>query len=301
MPTTAKMFCRSLSILLLLIAAGRWGHAAATTVAQAPLAVSDSVTYLTVRDSVMLEIAPDQRKYTRHVFTPRQTVYSLSRFYAQDIDQVYALNPSLATVTPSIGDTVRVAVPNVAITRFRDSGFRQNEFAPVCYRIAPGETMYHVARTVFRMPVDTLLALNHLSSPDLSVGQVIQVGWMSLSGAARFIKPVELTPLQRVNAANAARYAAQAHGRAKAELRRGVATFTPGTGDASGQLFALYNDAPVGSYLRVGHAADERAAYVRIIGRLPANIRRDKVNVVVSGTAAKLLGAATQNFYVTIQ
>ena len=266
----------------------------------AALPQNDSIVYLRTVDSVMLEIDNAQRKYTRHVFTPRQTVYSLSRFYAQDIDQLYALNPALASAEPRIGDTVRVAVPNVAITRFRDSGFERADYAPVCYEVQPGETMYHIAKTVFRMPVDTLLALNGLKSSTLSVGQVVQVGWMELDGAADHIKPRELSPLQRVNSANYARYK-QKVAADRRELVRGVASYTPGSGDASGKLFALYNDAPVGSYLRIGNAANKRVAYVEVIGRLPSGVRRDRVDVVISGTAAKVLAAGAGNFYVTIQ
>ena len=277
--------------------------ASATPLRATPIALpqNDSIVYLRTVDSVMLEIDADQRKYTRHVFTPRQTVYSLSRFYAQDIDQLYALNPALATAEPRVGDVVRVAVPNVAITRFRDSGFRRADFAPVCYEVKPGETMYHIAKTVFRMPVDTLMALNGLRDPTLSIGQVLQVGWMGLDGAADHIKPRALSPLQRVNSANYARYREKVAAADRRELVRGVASYTPGSGDASGKLFALYNDAPVGSYLRVGNTANERVAYVEVIGRLPTDVRKDRVDVVISGTAARILGAGAGNFYVTIQ
>lgn len=262
---------------------------------------NDTIVYLTPRDSVLLEIAADQQKYTRHVFTPRQTVYSLSRFYAQDIDQVYALNPALAESTPGVGDTVRVAVPNVAITRFRQGDFRRADYAPVCYRVPAGQTAYHIARTIFRMPVDTFYALNEMDSPALSVGQVVQVGWMDLAGAAEHIKPVTMNPLQRVNADNALRYKREVSAADRRELVRGVATYTPGTGDASGKLFALYDGARVGSVLRVTNPANKRVAYVEVIGRVPSGTRRERVEVVISGTAARVLGAPTGNFYVTIQ
>ena len=42
-------------------------------------------------------------------------------------------------------------------------------------------------------------------------------------------------------------------------------------------------------------------AYARVIGRLPADVRRERVDVVVSGTTARLLGQSGGNFYVTIQ
>ncbi len=261
---------------------------------------TDSVTYLGIYDTVMLEIAADQSKFTTHVFAPRQTVYSLSRFYAQDIDQVYSLNPELADRAPRVGEAVKIGVPNVAITRFRGPGFHRWKYAKVYYKVRPGETMYHIARTVFRMPVDTLLALNALASNSLASGQCLQVGWMSLSGSAQQIKPIAIAPLQSVNSRNASAYAAQG-APTLPQIHRGVATYTPGSGDASGQLFALYNGAPTGSLLRVGNSKTQRHAYVRVIGSLPENVRRDKVDIVVSGTAAKVLGASDRNFYVTIQ
>ena len=285
MSTTANIYRYLLCAATFALAPG---YLSASSVA---LPQNDTIVYLTQRDSVMLEIAPDRRKYTRHVFTPRQTVYSLSRFYAQDIDQVYALNPALADATPGIGDTVRVAVPNVAITRFRDSGFVPERYAPVCYRVGSGETMYHIAKTVFRMPVDTLLALNSLSTSALSVGQVLQVGWMDLAGAADHIKPQALSPLQRVNQRNALEYKARVTPADRRELVRGVATYTPGSGDASGKLFALYSGAAAGSYLRIGNTANDRVAYVEVIGRLPQGVRHEDVDVVISGTAARVLGA----------
>lgn len=263
-------------------------------------ATGDSITYLGLRDTVMLEIASDQSKFTTHVFAPRQTIYSLSRFYAQDIDQVYTLNPQLATRAPKVGEAVKIAVPNVAITRFRNADFRRWNYAKVFYQVRPGETMYHIAKTVFRMPVDTLLALNNLKTHDLATGQVLQVAWMSLSGAGSHVKPLANAPLHSINARNADQYAKQ-DAPTLAQIQRGVATYTPGTGDASGQLFALYNGAPTGSLLKVGNSKTQQHAYVRVIGTLPENVRRDRVDIVVSGTAAKVLGASDRNFYVTIE
>ena len=259
----------------------------------------DSLHYLTLKDTVMLEIAADKSKYTNHVFAPRQTVYSLSRFYAQDIDQVYALNPELAKRPPAVGEVVKVAVPNAAITRFRTADFKRWQHTRVCYRVQPGETLYHIAKTVFRMPVDTLMALNGLKSNALATGQVLQVGWMSLDGASRTVKPKELNPLKKVNVLNSAEFAKQ--GGTSRELKRGVASWTPGTGDASGQLFALYAGATPGTILKVSNLSNGAYAYVRVIGTPPDNVRAERIDILLSGTAARVLGANERNFYVTIE
>ena len=258
----------------------------------------DSLHYLTPQDTVMLEIAPDQRKFTQHTFAPRQTLYSLSRFYAQDMAQVLELNPSLAQTAPAIGQAVRIAVPNVAIRRYRTAGFRQNQFAPVCYRVRPGETAYGIAKTIFRMPVDTLLAVNGLSSTDLQPGQVLQVGWMDVSGAADKIKPRAMSPLQQASYRNYQRYKRQAQPQ---EASRMVARWTEGTGEASGKLFALVDGVAPGTILKVTNTANQKVAYVEVIGRPAQNTHRTQFGLQLSGTVARLLGAAPGNFYVLLE
>jgi len=272
--------------------------ALAATIGTALAATGDSTHYLTPRDTVMLEIADDQSKFTSHVFEPKQTLYSLSRFYAQGIDQLIELNPELAHGDPNVGQQIKVAVPNVAITRFRTAGFSESEYAPVCYTVRQGETMYKIAKRIFRMPVDTLLAVNALSSTTLQPGQIIQVGWISVNGAADKIKPRLISPLERRSLQNRRAYAAQQmHLRPK----RLVASWTPGTGDASGKLYALYGAVQPGTMLKVTNAANGRVAYVQVIGRPGASSGMTRTGLQLSSTTATVLGATEGNFYVKVE
>jgi len=261
-------------------------------------ATGDSLSYLTPQDTVMLEIAADQSKFTTHTFAPKQTMYSLSRFYAQDIDQIYGLNPQLTSRAPKIGEQVKVAVPNKTIKRFRDQDFKRDFYAPICYEVQKGETMYNVAKRVFRMPVDTLMSVNGLKSTVLSPGQILQVGWMPVNGSANKIKKQELSPLQRKSYANYKMHKAQS---SKQKAIRGVASWTPGTGEASGSLFALYDGARPGTYLKVTNTANKKYAYVRVIGKPSHNSRKEQIDIQVSGTTARLLGVTKGNFYVIIE
>jgi len=261
-------------------------------------AAGDSLSYLTPQDTVMLEIAPDQSKFTTHTFAPKQTLYSLSRFYAQDIDQIYGLNPQLTSRDPKIGEQVKIAVPNKTIKRFRGENFDRNTYAPICYEVKKGETMYNVAKRIFRMPVDTLMSVNALTSTTLSPGQILQVGWMAVAGSADKITTLELSPLQRKSFANYKMYKAQSSTRSPV---RGVASWTPGTGEASGSLFALYDGARPGTYLKVVNNANKKYAYVRVIGKPSHNSRKEQIDIQLSGTAARLLGVSKGNFYVLIE
>lgn len=259
---------------------------------------NDSLRYLRATDTVMLEIERDLTKYTYHTFSPQQTVYALGRFYGQDVGEVLRWNPELAQAPASIGQRVRIPVPNRAITRFRGADWQRDSYAPVCYTVRPGETMFHVAKRVFRMPVDTLLAVNRLADHTLQPGQVLQVGWMALGGTPPLPdRAREMSPLERVNLANG-----RAHARQPARKpRTGAASWTPGTGEAGLRLFALTDWAPRGSYLRVANSANGRVAYVRVLGPAPDAVRRERVDVHLSATAAQLLGAGSGNFYVTVE
>lgn len=261
-------------------------------------AAGDSLSYLTPQDTVMLEIAPDQSKFTTHTFAPKQTIYSLSRFYAQDIDQVYGLNPQLSSREPKIGEQVKIAVPNKTIKRFRDERFSRETYAPICYEVKKGETMYNLAKRIFRMPVDTLMAVNGLTSTSLSPGQILQVGWMPVAGSADKIRKTEMSPLQRKSYANYKMYKTQG---ASSRTIRGVASWTPGTGEASGSLFALYDGARPGTYLKVTNTANSKYAYVRVIGKPSQNSHKEQIDIQLSGTTARLLGVSKGNFYVQIE
>ena len=158
--------------------------------------------------------------------------------------------------------------------------------------------MYNVAKRIFRMPVDTLLSVNGLTSTVLSPGQVLQVGWMSTDGSSSKIKKREMSPLQRKSYANFKAYEIQSSQRSS---KRGVASWSPGTGEASGTLFALYNGAQPGTYLKVTNTANNKYAYVRVIGKPSHNSRQEQIDIQVSGTVARLLGVSKGNFYVVIE
>ena len=284
--------------LLILLLSGPLLIAQDATSVTPPRASAAPPPYLSAADTVWLDIAPDRRKYTVHTFAPGQTVYSLANFYAQDIAQLYALNPALAEAAPRVGDQVRVEVPNITITRFRGPAFRRDQFAPICYRVPPGQTAYHIARTVFHMPVDTLLSLSGRSDTELQPDDVLQVGWMQVGGAGARVPTLGRSPLQKESMRNAAYYREQTTAMSP---RRGVASWTAGSGDASGKLFALTDVSTPGSYLRVTNQSNGRTVYVEVIGTLPTGIRKERIDLQLSGTAARLLEARQSNFYVLIE
>lgn len=259
----------------------------------------DEVIYLNSQDTVLIDIDEDKRKFTKYTLKPQQTLYSLSRFFAQDISMLYSLNPELRHQQPQIGQELIIEVPNSAIVRFRTNDFKRKNFAPIYYTIKPGETMYKIAKNIFGMSVDTLTSLNSLEGTGLSIGQKVQVGWTPIKGSAHRIKKTAYNPLKSRNQRNYIKYKRQNQ---VGTYRRGVASWSKGSGEASGKLFALINNIPIGEYVKVKNLSNNKIAYVEVIGSLPTNTIREKVDIQISSTAARILGVRNPgNFYVILE
>ena len=66
-------------------------------------------------------------------------------------------------------------------------------------------------------------------------------------------------------------------------------------------LYALHRYAPVNSVIAVTNPMKKRTVYVKVIGRMPDTVYSDNIIVVVSSTAASMLGAKDAKFYVQVR
>ena len=71
-----------------------------------------------------------------------------------------------------------------------------------------------------------------------------------------------------------------------------------GTGKTS--YYAMHNKAPMNSIIRVTNSLTNRTIYAKVIGRIPRTRYDSNVKVVLSASAAKILNAIDNRFYVEI-
>ncbi len=255
----------------------------------------DSTRYLTFKDTLLLFINADGDKFIEHTVIKGQTLFSLAKFYSLNIDELYPHNLQLKDTSVPIGTKVKIPIPNRAIMRFKNAEFKNWKYANLYYVVQKGDNLFNIAKTQFHMPVDSVMKRNGLKTQTLTPGQRLHVGWISTAGvpegervaSASVSKPWSKSDELKKN-----------YGRkGKRNDGKGVA-FWQKNGIQNSDLYCLHRTAKRGTIIACTNPSTGRTAYCKVIGTLPVGAYPDEVQLVVSPTVAKLLGAVDARFYV---
>lgn len=262
-------------------------------------ATGDSLNYLLPTDTVFLKTGQFGGKYFEHSIAPKQTLYSLARFYGLSLEELYYYNKGLRENGIKIGAPVNIPISNRSIRRYLDKPQDAKNYAPIYYIVQKGETLYTIAKKKFRMPVETIMKRNELASYNLQAGQQLFIGWMNLAGVPLDPKETKGGPIAQRNAALKKAYF-KGKGDKKERLEKGVA-FWEKTGDTNSDFYALHRYAPIGAVIAVSNPMNNRTVYVKVIGRVNNRAHGSDVKVVLSPLAVTLLGAKDPRFYAKIK
>lgn len=259
----------------------------------------DSLNYLTPKDTIFIYQAPSGEKIFEHQIEPKQTLFSMARFYGLSLNEVYAYNPGLRDQGIAVGTRVRIPIPNRAILRYLDSEEQLRELVPVCYVVRPGETLYRISKTYFKMPVDIVMYRNKLQDVYIKPGETLLMGWMSLYGIPDSLRNAVGGPLWQKSHALRQQFSAQILDKRPTE-ERGIAHWQRESQMSSTELMALHRRAPMGAILEVHNPMTGKKIYVKVVGRIPAFYEENQI-VILSPTVAQMLGALDPDFYVQVR
>ena len=254
----------------------------------------DEIYYLLPQDTIFLQIEGASEKIFRHKLAPRQTLFSLSKFYGLTIDEIYFYNPSLKANTYKKGDAISIPIPNRAIKRFKGKYFEPSQYVPVCYMVERGDNLYHISKRIFKLPLETVKEKNNLTSNTLSIGQVLNVGWMSIHGIPDSLRQFKGHPLWKRSFNNKKKYFYQTEHKKEQETR-GPARWIKGNSNST-TLVVLHRKATEGAIVGVTNPMNKRTVYAKVVGSIPYTYPAD-VEVIVSPTIAKMLGVLDEKFY----
>ncbi|MEM9921863.1 MAG: LysM peptidoglycan-binding domain-containing protein [Bacteroidota bacterium] len=262
-------------------------------------ATGDSTRYLTLKDTIFLQLGSMQEKSFIHNIAPKQTLFSMAKFYGLKMEELYFYNPEIRDQVLTIGHPIRIPIPNRAILRYKKSSFDESKHIPVCYIVQRGDNLYDIAKRVFRMPVDTVMGRNNMPDYTLSIGQTLLVGWMSIDGISAKIRAKSIPPEWRKSYQLQKRFMTQKSYK-KDFQEQGVAFWNKNSKSKS-DLYALHRRAPINSIIGVNNPMNNRTVYVKVIGRIPSNVYADNVKVVLSPRAVRLLGARDSKFFIRLE
>lgn len=258
------------------------------------MATGDSLRYLRPQDSVFLSHDPAGNLLLYHELAPKQTLYSLAKFYGMNLDEFYACNPRLSQ-RYGPGDVAEIPVPLKAIVRTKPSAATIKQFARVYYRVRRGDTVFGVGRRLFEMEVDTLKARNRLKGDNLNPGQLLFIGWMATTGVPTEWREIRGGPdfqLKLQYFRESANKTVRQH--------KGPAIWSREANQQNG-LFALHRFAAIGSVIEVYNPMSRQVIYLKVVGRVPDSIYGDEVVAVISPQVARMLRAIDQRFYVWVK
>jgi LysM repeat protein len=266
----------------------------------------DSTRYLTLRDSVTLYFVENEVKVFDHVLSRKQTLYSLARFYGIALEELYKFNPTLKSKPTEVGQRIRVPVPNPAIRRYRKGDFKPWKFVPAYYKVRVGDDLKKIADNHFRISLDTLVQRNHLTTKQVSTGQLLLIGYVSVEGIPDSLRKEDghaAGNVRHVMAMN--KFKTEIQGK-KLREQRGPAYWSkkallqPKGEDLIHEFFVLHRSATVNSTVEVTNPVTGATAYAKVIGKIP-NIYGPDIVIILSIPLAKQLGAVDERFFVKIR
>lgn len=257
---------------------------AQTTTSKAPASL------LTSKDTLYLTIEEGE-KIIHHTVKPKQTLFSICKFYSLSLEELYEFNSQLQTdPVLKVGDLIRIPTPNIAIKRYKRKGFVAAQNAPLCYVVQSGDNLYQICKRHFEMPVDSIKTRNKLKSNNIVPGQVIHVGWVGTEG---FPLKWRVGKSPTGNDALKSKFTQQ-KAKHKEVSSQGICMWNKDNSEAA-DLYALHREAALGTTIAVTNPANKKTVYAKVIGRIPANYAK-KAEVVISPAAAKRLSASSSEF-----
>jgi len=254
--------------------------------------------FLTRQDTVFLKIGAYEQKIYEHIVQPKQTLYSLAKFFGLEVADLTFYNPDIPFRGLHPGQRIKVPIPNRAILRYKTAEYRSWSFIPVYYVVQKGDTFYSIAKRYFKMEVEELQEKNQLETTTVQEGQQIHVGWMSIHGIPEEVWDRSVSPLQKLNQNNRRHYLRQANGQQE-HIQTGKALWQKDN-DKNAGLLALHREAPINSYISITNPDTNITFYAKVIGRLPAS-QDPNVVVIASPTVARALGAVDEQFFVQVR
>lgn len=258
----------------------------------------DSISYITFRDTIILSVENGEKFYT-HVIQKGQTLFSLARFYGLHYQELQYFNAGLGEQV-SIGQKVRIPIPNRAIVRYLPKNAQRWEYAPVMYQVRKGDTVFRIGQ-YFKMPTDTVSARGKIVNNNLRLDMLIPVGWMSVKGIKEEDRPEPAHPMLKKNLPLRQRFESAMASKKTMHKKQGPAFWQKNGPQEGASFYARFNDAPARSVIEIENPMTQGKIFAEVLGPIPPTIYDPRVVVVLSPAAAKMLGARDPQFFVKIR
>jgi LysM repeat protein len=249
----------------------------------------DSLRILSFKDTLRIETGYGPDKIFQHTVIKGQTIFAIIKFYNLTIKDIEYYNKDLDTDKIKIGTKIKIPVADQSIIKVRPKDFVRWKYAPVYYTTKKGDNLFNLAKKVFIMPMDSLKKRNGLKSESIPLGTKLHIGWMSTKGWESWKKDIESKKYISAFDFNESQFLALEKTK-KPSKSSGFAFWAKNSRQKEG-LFCLHNKVPLNSIVKLSNPLNNRIVYCKVVGKYPESEATKEFMVVISNTAAKMLGS----------
>lgn len=248
-----------------------------------------------------------------HVVAQGETLYSIAKKYHTTVDQLLGLNPSITNNALPAGKAIKVpVVKDVIIVDEPVSG--SSKKIPVMHSVEKSETLYSISKK-FNVDVETMKSWNHLSDNSIKAGEEIIVGYESPKMNVIGPLPIDESWLAESAPRNESRSESVTDSTQEVvqpkivsekntptvhHTEKGLATWTHSNYD-DGNFYALHPTAPIGTEIAVENIMNGKLVMVKVVGRLPAGLDNENIQIKISESAARKLNVLDEKFLVVLK
>ncbi len=240
-------------------------------------------------DTIEVQIDDKVGKVTYHDRKVEETTYAIARRFTVSLDEIMKWNPNLLI----LGQSTRllIPVPESNIVYRKPLFAKRAEYIPLVYRVRRKDNVFRISRIYFDMPTKLLLHRNKMSSEDLTIGQVLHVGWLK-----REIQPLVVLEGKEwpANGGDLSQvFILQGHNLSE----KNEVAFWKKSANTKG-AFVMHRRAATGSIIEITNPLQGEVIYAKVVGKIPSNLYASEIDMVISGELARSLGAFDQKFFV---
>ncbi|MGB0432352.1 MAG: DPBB and LysM peptidoglycan-binding domain-containing protein [Bacteroidia bacterium] len=250
-----------------------------------------------------------------HQVEKGQGLYSISKRYGVTVPEIEAFNPDVKTAGLKLEQYIFIPTKILAADaekmiakanrtkEAKENGTldpKSKDDNVVWYTVKAGETLFKISRLEHcEFTIEEIKRWNNLKSNSLSEGQKVIIAFrdeVKVKDAPVTVDQV----ITEVGGSSSKNTTSDTTAVIWSDVTsKGLATWIPDSPYDENMSLALYNEAKVGTIVRVENLANNKATYARVIGPLVGNEKKNVV-IVLTETAANKLEVKDKIFRVEI-
>ncbi|AFD07073.1 LysM peptidoglycan-binding domain-containing protein [Solitalea canadensis] len=256
-----------------------------------------------------------------HLVESKENYYSISRKYHVSPSELMEFNDNAPI---RIGDTLKINKKGLTLKK---GATAVASGKTIEHTVATGETLFAISRK-YGVSVEDIINLNGLTDNSVKIGQKLKINSGGKSAATVVVTPpakptetvVKVEPKQEEvkvkptttpvkteqkqeveTDENAAVVDTSVPAKVGREIHEsGMATWISDNDLNQAKSVALHRTAPIGTIVKITNPMTNKSVYVKVVGNFPESADTKNVLIVISKSAANLLGVRDQKFRIDL-